>query len=281
MRTIKTIVLLFMAMCAAVAVSATEPLVKEGKVWSHIAYEPLSEEPNSGAKKWMPEMYFEGKCERFGKEYTVLRTSPVDTLALMRQDGDRVYLLLDENFMSRYDFCDYFSRIDNLDDFKNTEALVYDFSIDKRGEYTGIAYIWEENMIVLNYETYIWDVDEIIVNGETLRRQQADMMINMIPGYGSSDGMCLIPQFPRCSYECGPRLEVHHIIDKETREEIFTYEDFFKPAVGVEEIPAEQPSDGVQAKPKDNKMYDLNGREIRNPLPGTVYIQNGEKHVAK
>ena len=80
---------------------------------------------------------------------------------------------------------------------------------------------------------------------------------------------------------CDPELRMHHIIDRATREEIFTYEDFSKPSVGVEEIPAEQPSDGVQAKPEDNKMYDLNGREIRNPLPGTVYIQNGEKHVAK
>lgn len=31
----------------------------------------------------------------------------------------------------------------------------------------------------------------------------------------------------------------------------------------------------------DNRLYDLMGREIRNPQPGTVYIRNGKKYVAK
>lgn len=60
-----------------------------------------------------------------------------------------------------------------------------------------------------------------------------------------------------------------------------TRNDFYVRQGAVEEIPAELPSEGVQAKPNDNKMYDLNGQEIHNPLPGTIYIQNGEKHVAK
>ena len=98
-------------------------------------------------------------------------------------------------------------------------------------------------------------------------------------------GQCLMPQVITCitgtGDYCTQKCEMHHIIDRETREEIFTYYGFSKPSVGVEEIPAEQPSDGAQAKPKDNKMYDLNGREIRNPLPGMIYILNGEKHVAK
>ena len=54
---------------------------------------------------------------------------------------------------------------------------------------------------------------------------------------------------------------------------IFKHEDFGSDA-GVEEILTDN------AISKDARMYDLNGREIRNPEPGTVYIQGGRKHVA-
>ena len=39
--------------------------------------------------------------------------------------------------------------------------------------------------------------------------------------------------------------------------------------------------DAINADPRpDARMYDLNGREIRNPEPGTVYIQGGRKRVS-
>ena len=60
---------------------------------------------------------------------------------------------------------------------------------------------------------------------------------------------------------------------------IFSAADFDAPAysAGMPEVGF----DMGRTQAKDDKKYDLNGREIRNPLPGTVYIQNGEKHVAK
>ena len=266
---------------------AYQPVVQEGKAWSQISY--ASPEDRGASKKlWLPEMYFEGKCERNGKEYSVLRTSPDNVLALMRQEGGKVYLLLDEEFISKHNFNDRESTDSFKDDdkyrLKDTEVLVYDLDAPKGSSYKATAFMCEFNMVILNHDVYVWDVDEINVNGEVARRQHW-IDLTIVEGFGPSSGMCLIPQ--SFLYETGsessvsPELKMHHIIDRATREEIFTYEDFSKPSVGVEEIPAEQPSDGVQAKPKDNKMYDLNGREIRNPLPGTVYILNGEKHVAK
>lgn len=41
----------------------------------------------------------------------------------------------------------------------------------------------------------------------------------------------------------------------------------------IEEVEAVNPG-------QKSRKYDLNGREIRNPEPGTVYIQGGRKHVA-
>ena len=265
---------------------AYRPLVQEGKAWSQISYKWFEDSGRYG-KIWLPEMYFEGKCERNGKEYSVLRTSPDDVLALMRQEGGKVYLLIDEDFIGKYDIYDCTKpETDAPESYIGKEYLVYDFDAGKGDQYSGIAYDFTENAVFLGYDIHISDVDEISVNGTTLRRQHCgfeDMVI--VEGYGSNFGQCLMPQVITCitgtGDYCTQRCEMHHIIDRTTREEIFTYEDFSKPSVGVEEIPAEQPSDGVQAKPKDNKMYDLNGREIRNPLPGTVYILNGEKHVAK
>ena len=263
---------------------AYRPLVQEGKAWSQISYKWFEDYGRYG-KIWLPEMYFKGKCERNGKEYSVLRTSPDDVWALMRQDGGKVYLLLDENFMSRYDFYDDFGQVADLSKYRDTEVLVYDFDAKKGDEFQGIYYRSVDNAFYLNTAMNVYGVDEISVNGQNLRRLNISYIGYIVEGYGAQNSNCLIPQLVDCMAGmhdyCDPELRMHHIIDRATREEIFTYEDFSKPSVGVEEIPAEQPKDGVQAKPHDNKMYDLNGREIRNPLPGTVYIQNGEKHVAK
>ena len=61
---------------------------------------------------------------------------------------------------------------------------------------------------------------------------------------------------------------------------IFTFQDFlFSPlpwegGAGVEEIEVEETME-------DSRMFDLMGREIRSPLPGTVYIRNGKKFIAR
>ena len=282
MKTNKIALSLAALLCSSVAVFATEPLVQEGKVWCG-----LVDFAGSGLNRrnaWKPEMYFEGKYFCNDKEYTALRTSPDDVLALMRQEGGKVYLLLDDHILGKYQVdCKSSSDPEEL---KNTEVLVYDFDLEEGDWYRGAYYIWMSNSIWINIlPLKVLRVDEISVNGQNLRRIYVRSIGEIVEGYGAEKGESLIPQVVNGTAGmhdyCDPELRMHHIIDRATREEIFTYEDFSKPSVGVEEIPAEQPKDGVQAKPHDNKMYDLNGREIRNPLPGTVYIQNGEKHVAK
>lgn len=36
-----------------------------------------------------------------------------------------------------------------------------------------------------------------------------------------------------------------------------------------------------EPSPASNKIFDLHGREVSNPLPGSIYIRNGKKFVAK
>ena len=54
---------------------------------------------------------------------------------------------------------------------------------------------------------------------------------------------------------------------------VFTEDDFNAPAITSGVITAEA------ERPADNRIYDLMGREIHNPQPGTVYIRNGKKYV--
>ena len=54
---------------------------------------------------------------------------------------------------------------------------------------------------------------------------------------------------------------------------VFTEDDFNAPAITAGVITAEA------ERPADNRIYDLMGREIHDPQPGTVYIRNGKKYV--
>ena len=54
---------------------------------------------------------------------------------------------------------------------------------------------------------------------------------------------------------------------------VFTEDDFNAPAITSGVITAEA------ERPADNRIYDLMGREIHDPQPGTVYIRNGKKYV--
>lgn len=38
---------------------------------------------------------------------------------------------------------------------------------------------------------------------------------------------------------------------------------------------------GAETRQDDNAIYDLLGRRVTNPLPGTIYIRNGKKFVLK
>ena len=50
----------------------------------------------------------------------------------------------------------------------------------------------------------------------------------------------------------------------------------------MEEIEADNVNDvNIDNNRHDTRMYDLMGREIRNPQRGTIYIQDGEKRIAR
>ncbi len=62
---------------------------------------------------------------------------------------------------------------------------------------------------------------------------------------------------------------------------VFTYEDFEVPAIGEAGIPQVPTVDISEIYRTDKRKYDLMGREIKEPAPGTVYIQGGRKLIAR
>lgn len=93
-----------------------------------------------------------------------------------------------------------------------------------------------------------------------------------IEGIGSIWGGTLFaPVADKTEYtDSAPRIVFNNLYDSEGNV-LFPGAD--KKVAGMETVSGDD-------RANDSRIYDLNGREIRNPEPGTVYIQGGRKHVA-
>lgn len=122
-------------------------------------------------------------------------------------------------------------------------------------------------------------VDTVVIAGEKCRRQtlaaegRPGEKFVAVEGIGINRGWLHLPAWGDKEAEEAIGVPVLTEVRDIEGNVIFKHEDFGSDA-GVEEILTDN------AISKDARMYDLNGREIRNPEPGTVYIQGGRKHVA-
>ena len=260
---------------------AYEPLVQEGLVWntSHEGHEDNGR-PYDVFNSW----YFDAPVEMYGRAYHPLKQND-KTFGYMRQDGDKVYLLVDGENISGIGY--YNENRDWYELSTGDEVLIYDFGAKEGDKYMSVS--MDEHGFFYAYpqmvEVCVVKADTVMVNGHERRRQYLSIWSDEQPtgyiaveGVGINTGTVHLPQYIILA---GPGSRVFHF-DSMTDSEgnmLFTGADFNAPAydAGVPEVGF----DTGLTPAKDNKMYDLNGREIRNPLPGTVYIQNGEKHVAK
>ena len=273
-------VMLTMAVLSSVSGYAYEPLVQEGHIWnlSHEEYED-----NGGPYEVKNKQYFGAPVEMYGRIYhPVMYDDRV--CGYMRQDGDKVYLLVDENIS---DIWYYNENRDHVELSPGDEILIYDFGAKEGDKYMSVSMDDEGNFYAYPQmiEVCVVKADTVMVNGHERRRQYLSIWSDEQPsgyiaieGVGINIGAVHLPQYILAT--C-PGSRVRHF-DSMTDSEgnvLFTKADFDAPAydAGVPEVGF----DTGMTPAKDNKMYDLNGREIRNPLPGTVYILNGEKHVAK
>ena len=202
----------------------------------------------------------------------------------MRQYGNKVYLLVDGVNIAWISYVtEDFNRFDlSVGD----EVLMYDFGAKPGDKYysTSLYPLGLPDHFCTFTEmvpVVIKEVDTIIVNGVKRIRQRVIvddwLERTFVEGIGINTGFFYLPNYVFITGD-SHWVEFDNVTDTNGNI-IFSAEDFNAPAydVGVTEVSFD--TDRTQAA--DNKMYDMNGREIHNPMPGTVYIQNGEKHVAK
>ncbi len=276
-------VMLTMAVLSSVSGYAYEPLVQESLVWntSHKEHEDNGR-PYDVFDSW----YFDAPVEMYGRTYHLFKHKD-HIFGYMRQEGDKVYLLVDgENISDIW----YYNENDSLVEMSTgNEALIYDFGAKAGDKYLTVSmdgyggFYANPEMV----EVYVVKTDTVMINGHERRRQYLspfgdwpETQYIAVEGIGINIGAVHLPQYGLLP-SLDPSIRVYHFASMTDSEGnmLFTGADFNAPAydAGVPEVGF----DTGLTPAKDNKMYDLNGREIRNPLPGTVYIQNGEKHVAK
>ena len=95
-----------------------------------------------------------------------------------------------------------------------------------------------------------------------------------VEGIGANTGWLYEPAWgnPK-AYEANGLATLKEVLDGDGNV-IFRYEDF-GPTDAVEGI------EDDCAPENDTRMFDLFGREIRDPQPGTIYVQGGRKFVAR
>ena len=275
--------MLTMAVLSSVSGYAYEPLVQEGHIWnlSHEEYED-----NGGPYEVKNKQYFGAPVEMYGRIYhPVMYDDRV--CGYMRQDGDKVYLLVDENISYIW----YYNE--NGDEFElspGDEVMIYDFGA-KEGDKYMTVYMDEYSQLYVEpqmIEIHVVKTDTVMVNGHERRRQYLSPFGNWdfrdeyiaVEGVGFNIGAVHLPQYALLAghYPYTSIFRFNSMTDAEGNV-LFTKADFDAPAydAGVPVVGF----DMGRTQATDSKMYDLNGREIHNPMPGTVYIQDGEKHVAK
>ncbi len=259
-----------------------EPLVREGVTWNHTE---ASIYPGSYDSFDSYSFYFDSPVELYGKMYHPLkdrRSESGEVFAYMRQEGNKVYILIDGESV-----IPPFETMSGEEFAAGDELLLYDFDAKTGDEYWSPSVSDSMTMPYIEalVRVTVTNVDTILVNGVLRKRLMTKANgggspeINIVEGIGPSRGYMHIPLYgPLCTCQHTTDAFVKDIVDAEGNV-IFKAADFDAPAysAGVPEVGFDTGGTRIV----DNKMYDLNGREIRNPLPGTVYIQNGEKHVAK
>ena len=212
------------------------------------------------------------------------------TIALLREDGGKIWICLSQEQDSLYqDDTDGAYRIitssENIDLKDVTEKVLYDFTLNvgdsvtllveyfpeaKSGRYEAGGYLHE-------YKDQVEETEFREINNKTLRQLKYSRCgIEAIESIGAYS-----------LYSTLARPGVQFMIDGGYGQNAFLngiYDGAGNRIFGKWEysVPANAGiSDVIAPVNLDRKMYDLMGREIKEPAPGTVYIQGGRKLIAR
>ena len=172
------------------ALAQTGSTVREDRIWNYTLIHSLNFEGTSTSTSPNPGFHFEGTEDVNGKTYMAFRDRHGEILALMRQEGNKVYTpvmykdIWPENIVNEVGY-------DNLPD----EALLYDFDAQPGETYYCASYLSEITLVTV-IESY-----KIEVNGEeyTVQRLEYDWQsgyqnqFTVVEGIGPSEWYLSMP----------------------------------------------------------------------------------------
>lgn len=322
----RNIILTIALLCSFVA-NAYEPMIREDRIWEYQWEENYYEYGYGPAVRYHNINFrFEGTEEVQGKTYHKLLSwspneekSSLRTVALMREENARVYMLLDKEklYLEGYnttteDFDEYNCKPVKVKPNKN-ELLLYDFSQNEaRSQYlpnnyteivTTLGSVWAFDNEVMNAELYLarafykdssitqnartWNIRTFGLSEERLRDTR-------IPQYEMQFS------YPELYYtewiiegigNVGRGLLHRPFMNNWNSLCSFELEEmnvrFYRQTDLQGNIIFSAPwieGSGVKVitspeHKSDGKTYDLSGKEIVNPESGTIYIQNRKKLI--
>ncbi len=169
-----------------------EPMLVEGRTWEYMFVREYNQ-------RYIHREVLRGTTERFGNTYHVLMNPETnDTIALMREDGGKVYMLMGRK-----------GEIINLDTLseertlfdESMETVVYDFSLQEKDRLTHCNYILEYDDGCFAYQ-YTVELDKMSMYSEggeqrirqRLRLLTADEQSSASPGrfYEAIEGIGIV-----------------------------------------------------------------------------------------
>ncbi len=227
-----------------------------------------------------PSHHFSGTREIDGKVYSVFLNNINQPVAYLREEGRKIFRHCDEQIKESQHLSASEAQI---------EYLIYDFDA-KVGDKIAVYGITYDAKLFDSCEIEILCCDTIEMHtsdGKKIKRLRhraswtgwPDLEVTVIEGMGFDRGFLYSPQWAVSLAATINELltyspdKIRWCSDNEYGD--FFLKDFYKEAVNA----------GVSTTESDNNpdspVYDLMGREIKEPAPGTVYIQGGRKLIAR
>ena len=243
-----------------------KPMLVDGRRWDYF-HDGLF-----GTQWYKTSRIIDGKRTVDGVEYSVVKDAGTkEAVAYLREANGRIYRYVSEPDDTWLIGCE------------EKEILLYDFTLQSGGEYC-IPYT-DQTGHTSGIRVKISSVENIDSFGTTLKKQLWD--VPEVPGLtdyyaieslGICNGGTLENIFfgPFATNGDGNTMLVRAVDPDGTLLYLNKY------AENAEKLYDQVLSaDDVEIIPEagNGKIYDLMGREIRDPQPGTVYIRNGKKYV--
>ena len=272
----------------------TGSTVREDRVWNYAEESFISASPEETLRSTpCPQFHFNGTKILDGKEYAVFMDSKNNEVAFMRQDGDKVYMHLDESAAK-----DYAASLEIMDAQLPTEVLMYDFGAAPGDRYVTMGYC-DRGEVPSYAEIEVVSVCTTLIGGEEARVQNVMQLMSgrmyvIVEGIGAGIGRLDNPQYGTVVTTGMSKIEFY--VDRVLGSDgsvIFTREDFdsTKPIVNtVEGVNAGSPglsySYGVlrSAEGAELAVYDMAGKLVaqgRGSLstsslqPGIYIVKSG------